>query len=236
MFGAFVRTLAFSLALFPALAFAQSPMLPGFPPGVFQSRAALDAAGGAPPATTLDPANKGAAITLSGGNLTATNNAGTDASVKSTTSHSTGKLYFEVTVVAYNRALIGIGNSSATLNNFVGSDANGIAEFGTGLVFVNSGTVASGFNAFNVASTVVSVAVDIGNNAIWFRTTSGGTWNGSGTANPATNTGGLSITGSGVGAGPYFAILSPGDSSTTLTACFLPGCYTQSVPAGFGNW
>ena len=44
MFGVFVRALAGALALFPALAFAQSSPLPGFPPGVFQSRAAIDAA------------------------------------------------------------------------------------------------------------------------------------------------------------------------------------------------
>lgn len=34
--------LAFALAFFPALAFAQSSPLPGFPPGTFQSRAAID--------------------------------------------------------------------------------------------------------------------------------------------------------------------------------------------------
>ena len=44
MFGAFIRSLVFALALFPALAFAQQPVLPGFPPGVFQNRGAIDAA------------------------------------------------------------------------------------------------------------------------------------------------------------------------------------------------
>lgn len=38
------RVLAVWLALFPALAFGQSAVLNGFPPGTFQSRAALDAA------------------------------------------------------------------------------------------------------------------------------------------------------------------------------------------------
>ena len=41
--GAFIRALCFALALFPALADAQSPA-PGFPPGIYQNRAALDAA------------------------------------------------------------------------------------------------------------------------------------------------------------------------------------------------
>ncbi len=42
MFGAFIRALAFALALFPALAGAQSPIV-AFPPGTFQSRSAIDA-------------------------------------------------------------------------------------------------------------------------------------------------------------------------------------------------
>ncbi len=40
--------LAFALAFFPALAFAQSP-ISAFPPGTFQNRAALDAAGSSTP-------------------------------------------------------------------------------------------------------------------------------------------------------------------------------------------
>jgi hypothetical protein len=42
------RILALALAIYPALAFAQSSPLPGFPPGVFQNRAAIDAGGSAP--------------------------------------------------------------------------------------------------------------------------------------------------------------------------------------------
>lgn len=45
MFGAFIRVLALALALFPALAAAQQSNR-AFPPGTFQNRAALDAAGG----------------------------------------------------------------------------------------------------------------------------------------------------------------------------------------------
>jgi hypothetical protein len=63
MFGVFVRVLAVAFALFPALALAQSPVLPGFPPGVFQSRAALDAApsGGACSQATAFLARNGGA-------------------------------------------------------------------------------------------------------------------------------------------------------------------------------
>jgi hypothetical protein len=43
------RILALALAIYPALAFAQSAVLNAFPPGVFQNRAAIDAGGGPPP-------------------------------------------------------------------------------------------------------------------------------------------------------------------------------------------
>jgi len=46
MFAAFIRALAFALALFPALIFAQSP-ISAFPPGTFSNKAALDPASGA---------------------------------------------------------------------------------------------------------------------------------------------------------------------------------------------
>ena len=42
------RILALALAIYPALAFAQSAVLDAFPPGVFQNRAAIDG-GGVPP-------------------------------------------------------------------------------------------------------------------------------------------------------------------------------------------
>jgi hypothetical protein len=54
------------------------------------------------------------------------------------------------------------------------------------------------------AGSVVDVAVDLGGAVIWFRV-SGGNWNNSGTANPATGTGGVSLsTMTGVGSTAYY--------------------------------
>lgn len=52
--------------LVPALAFAQSVVLPGFPPGTFQSRAALDA-GGTPPPSYTGPGDVVASAVFGGG-------------------------------------------------------------------------------------------------------------------------------------------------------------------------
>src|ERR1700734_1369834 len=53
-------------------------------------------------APTWDPSNKGSPITLSNGNLTATqtSSSGTNYSVRTTTSHSSGLYYFEFSFVA----------------------------------------------------------------------------------------------------------------------------------------
>jgi hypothetical protein len=66
-------------------------------------------------ATTLNPSDKGAAVSLSGGDLIATS--ATNNAVRSIGSISTGSVYYEVTVggAATGGWYVGIGNSSATL-------------------------------------------------------------------------------------------------------------------------
>lgn len=64
--------------------------------------------------------------TLSGSDFIATRtstDSGSFRSIRGTAAKSSGKLYF--TMVASGTALLGVGNSSAPLNNFVGLDANG---------------------------------------------------------------------------------------------------------------
>lgn len=73
---------------------------------------------------TWNPADKGANITLSGGNLTATTSAFAWDAVRTTISKSTGKWYFEMSITANNLGFSGIGKSTATLASYLGSDAN----------------------------------------------------------------------------------------------------------------
>lgn len=93
---------------------------------------------------TLNPLDKGAAITLSDGNLTADNTA-TAAIAKSTIGVSSGKWYWEITVGAiYGHA--GIANAAASLSVYIGLDANGWAyNSSNGLLYTNGAT--SGTNA-----------------------------------------------------------------------------------------
>lgn len=77
----------------------------------------------------FDSANKDASITLSNGDLTATGTASSAwKSVRGTSSHTTGKYYFEMSadnVTGGNGWFAGIENASGSLSSYLGSTANG---------------------------------------------------------------------------------------------------------------
>jgi hypothetical protein len=190
--------------------------------------------------STWDPNNAGANITLSADKLTATAGATGWQSVRNTLSHSSGKWYFEFSCAATTPfaewMIIGIGNASASMNNWVGVDANGWSWFNNnGHVQNNNTTVLSGDTWPAASGTAHSVAVDLTNNALWFYEPSQARWNASGTANPATNTGGISIS-----AGTYFATYSGstggGAGSTAITLNVGATSFARTPPSGFSAW
>ena len=84
--------------------------------------------------TTLNPADKSAAVTLSNGNLTATfSGVGGVRGVKVCLTTDTGPRYFESFVSGPSLVSIGIGDASAPLTSYVGStaDSSGIRSDGT---------------------------------------------------------------------------------------------------------
>lgn len=194
--------------------------------------------------TTWNPSDKDPGITLSGGNLVATSSTTLAnctvsgyCAVRSIASHVTsGKFYYEVTTANQGAApfdnCLGIANSAKNLgvNLRTGAaDAASICDNGTVTIPGGGGTAAS-----FVSGNVVSVAVDLGNSKIWFRVNNGN-WDNVPGDDPATNTGGFTI--STLNAGPYFAIVQgSNDANTGFTANFGGSSYAQSVPSGFGNW
>lgn len=194
------------------------------------------AAGGS--TTTFNPADKGANVSLDATNLIVTNSVGTVGNVRSIASYSTGKYYCEILIgtnsVAYAHGL-GIGNSSASLTAGIGSpDTNSSGYYnGDNNVYVanNGGTSIGG--SFTVGD-VVSMAVDMGNSTIWFRI-NGGNWNGNVTFDPATNTGGVSLS---TVSKPWFAITTVVKNASTGVSTFNFGAsaYSFAAPSGFGNW
>jgi hypothetical protein len=221
----------FVVALFLGLcsvAHAQGPVLPG--PGL------PVAAGGS--AATLNPSDKGANATLSGGDLTVTNTVLGRANVRSTTSHSSGKYYVEFSVVSGSGSFdtgYGIANSSASLTVGIGSpDANSTAIYlGGNTIYIANAS--SGTDGVPAVGGVTCLAIDLDNNTIWYRL-NGGNWNGSGVNDPATNTGGRSISGI---AGPFFVIVSAaksGANNAVVTVNFGGSAYAFTAPSGFGVW
>jgi hypothetical protein len=73
------------------------------------------------------------------------------------------------------------------------------------------------------------VAFDATAKLIWFRRNTG-SWNGSGTADPATATGGVSFSAL---TGPFYAVVTSGKVGTSNTANFGASTFAQPVPSGF---
>ena len=223
--------LAVGLVAAPAIARAGSLTLLG---------AGKPSGGSAAP--TLNPSDKGAGITLTNGDLTATRSATPRNAVRSTTSKSSGKFYFEIAFSSTGASggfdhCVGIANASANLVNSPapgGNDNNSIAKYlGSANVQLNNSTVGSS-NTASPPSTVC-VAVDFSGSVIWFRIGSGN-WNNNAANDPATGTGGISF--STINAGPFFVIVALEPSGTTAvgTINFGASAYSFTPPSGFGNW
>lgn len=188
--------------------------------------------------TTLNPSDKSAQITLSGGNLIMTGSAiaSTD-NVRSVASYSTGKFYCEMlsgaVAGAYVHA-IGLANSLASLTAGPGSpDTNSIALYsGDPVVYAAGGSAgSSGVNYNGGASDVVGMAVDIGAGLIWFRV-NGGNWNNNILNDPVTGIGGINVA---AVSKPWFVLGQSGVNAVN-TFNFGATAYANSAPSGYGNF
>jgi hypothetical protein len=203
----------------------------------------------APGVTTWNPADKNAAIALSGGNLTATSSAGSgsaNCAVRATQAISTTqKQYFEVTVsgTVGQYLSVGVMNAAASLSANI-AQTNGAALVnnlftGSTRTYINgTQNITTAYSIFS-SGQVIRVAVDRAANKIWWAVnnnpwTSGATpWIGSTsgtTDDPATGTGGANI--SGVTGAIYPAL---GSAWTGDVATFNGGtaAFAYTPPTGF---
>ncbi len=187
-------------------------------------------------ATTWDTSpNISANITLSNNNLTATCS-GTAAGrhTRANISQITGKRYMEVLFSAGVTGNWGIGlvNSSESFTNYVGQTNNSIAYYANGQIFRN-GSAVSTIQASATGNTIC-MAVDLDNQKAWWRT-NGGNWNNDviGNQNPATNTGGTSIS---LVTGSLFPSNEMETNNAAGTVNFGASAYAQTPPDGFIHW
>lgn len=198
---------------------------------------------------TLDPNWLDASLTLSNGNLTATETSGTaDNQYLITESTSpipaSTKTYLEVTLNHFtndsNPFQVGCGPFHTALDTLIG---NVTGTFGwrqdTGpdnFLYVNN----SGFLSMPVFSqgNVLGMAFDLTANMNFWGRIGSGVWNNSGTNNPTTNTGGFSI--SVLTGSLYFVAALSGDSPATagqqITVNFGATAFANSAPSGFSGF
>lgn len=174
--------------------------------------------------------------TLTNGNLTAAHsNSTTNSGARSTDQRSSGKYYFEVTVTAIGVGdAIGLLTAAGTYTNLVTNATNCGAVYSGGKIFGNGSDSGKTIGSF-VAPYILGIAVDLDNEKIWVR---GFRWNGTTTHNPATNTGGASISSySGTTVSPVVGFGGSGTASgDNFTANFGQSSYVMGLPAGFSNW
>ena len=193
---------------------------------------------GAPTVTTWDTATA-AGVTLSGGNLVATNTGttSTDQGARVATAAVNGKYYLEDTYTTLSVGAssnsnygVGIGAIGSTYFDIVNA-TTGCMTFRSGSIYSNGSS--TGINFGNRAQgDVIGVAVDLDNRKIWFRIAPSGNWNNSGTANPATNVGGVTIPAGAMV--PSCTFGGPlGTAGQTQTVNFGASAFVGAVPSGF---
>jgi hypothetical protein len=167
-------------------------------------------------------------IAFSNANLTAMATT-TPSGVRAIGPLGSGKFYWEVTVSVWASLNTGPGVANATTpmpGNAAGANVAAVSSNGT--IWINA---SSGANlGARTNGDVIGIAIDVVNALIWFRVAPSGNWNASGTANPATGTGGVSIAVLGT---TLFAWFGAGSTNDACTINSGGGAFSGAVPAGF---
>ena len=184
--------------------------------------------------TTFNPSDKSANVTLSGGNLVATNTG--QGLVRTLDKQISGKFYFEFTFANSSSGYFaGVANGMADLSNSVISAVNTAAFNGGGTISVNGVTQSGSLGTIPVGGTGC-VAVDFTALLIWFRNGAAGNWNGSGTANPAIGIGGFSIASINLPGTTFAPVCGvTGGGLGPITGNFGDSTFVGAVPSGFTN-
>jgi len=184
---------------------------------------------------TIDAWNvndKSTGIALSNSDKTATYTSGSNQGVRSTTTRlngTAGKYYAEFVAVSGTIEFYSLLPTSSALTGI----AAAMAVAGDGWIWLDSVRTAINIGTLTTAGDVACVAWDAGSKTFWFRKNSG-LWNNSGTANPATGTGGIDASALASTSYALHTRLGFGDAATLRTEA---AEFTQSpLPSGFTSW
>lgn len=195
-------------------------------------------------ATSWNPSDKAAAVTLSGSNQVATGGAGGDAGVRSVHSFTTEKIYFEVQTGSLSDFHLAVGVVAATWNTASGSAAFGVPTDGIGKYATASYIDYNGaqYDNPNVPSYFssgnrIAFAFDGANARVAVNIFTGGSWSGwrgNGAADPVAGTGMIDVSATlGSAVVKYLAaVLGNGDNGTLRSAT---AEWTGTCPSGYGE-
>jgi len=196
--------------------------------------------GGGGSFATWDAATK-VAVTLSGGDLVATNTGGgannQGAKVATASGKSSGKYYFElvwtnlVNAAGFSQEEA-VGITMVSLVDYSNSTGTFKAAY-KGSVSLNGGNAGINVGQQN-SGDFICFALDQDNHKVWIRVGAAGLWNNSGSDNPATNNGGIGISSLTGALVPFTTFGGSGGSSGNIrTAKFGASAFTGAVPSGF---
>jgi hypothetical protein len=180
--------------------------------------------------TSFDPALSHN-VTLSNTNHTAVSSvsvADSGGTCPAADSHSSGRYYFEITQDNKTGANygVGVGTTTSSLTNMGNSATTGAIAYGSS-IWVNGGS--SGHTISTGNGNIIGIAVDLDHLKIWFKNISTSSdWNGVPTDNPATNSGGITLS-----AGTYVPFFTSNSSGAQATINAGATSFSGTVPATF---
>jgi hypothetical protein len=177
--------------------------------------------------TVLSGLTSGDGLTVTGSGST-----GIAKSVDLRRLNQSNKYYFEVkfnTAGMHSNGAVGLCHSGSAFSSTGADMVLCYPNFSSGLVYLMGSSTGVAAGGSYAANDVICVAVDLSNQRVWFRR-NGGNWNNSGTADPTTNVGGISIASM---LGFVAPVVQLSASGNTATANFGDTAFAQSVPSGF---
>lgn len=172
-------------------------------------------------------AEKSTSITLSGGDLVATNDVTGNHAVKCTKYVGVGKWYWEVEIGEDGttpQMLIGFGNSTVNVEVQLGEDLNSWGYFAYDGKVQHNGSFVTYGNSF-VTGDIIGIALDLTNGKAWF--SKNNIWQNGGDPVTGTNP---AFTGIGDIVAPMWSGYNSGD---VVTGKFDDGDWTYSAPSGY---
>lgn len=180
-----------------------------------------------------NPADKAGTVTLTSGNLNA--GVGGIGWVRSLYRRLAGanKIYWEVKPTNWSNGNTLHGFCPGSVVTPSGAAPTGLCGvYPSGNIWLNNANTGSTLGV-RASNDVIGIALDTAAKLAWLRVCPSGNWNGSGTANPATGTGGINV--ASILSVDAYALVAFGGGADQVVANF-GGTFIGAIPSGFARF